>query len=143
MLRNTRQLYGRKLQASDGEVGQVKDFYFDDSSWAVRYLVADTGSWLSGRQVLLPPHAFEYGRFGTTEDDSSPIRVNLTRKQIENSPSIASDLPVSRQYEMEYHRYYGWPEYWQDSGTWGMVGSPILMPPPPALSGALPGQAST
>jgi hypothetical protein len=58
MLRSIKQLYGDKLGASDGEIGHVKDFYFDDQSWVVRYLVADTGNWLSGRQVLISPHAF-------------------------------------------------------------------------------------
>ena len=58
MLQSIKQLYGEKLGASDGEIGQVKDFYFDDQNWVVRYVVADTGNWLTGRQVLLSPHAF-------------------------------------------------------------------------------------
>ena len=58
MLQSIKQLYGDKLGASDGEIGHVNDFYFDDQNWAVRYVVADTGSWLPGRQVLLSPHAF-------------------------------------------------------------------------------------
>jgi hypothetical protein len=58
MLRSLRQLYGKKLRASDGDIGHVKDFYFNDQQWAIRYVVADTGSWLSGRLVLIPPHAF-------------------------------------------------------------------------------------
>ena len=82
MLRSIKQFLGDKLGASDGEIGQVKDFYFDDQNWAVRYLVADTGSWLAGRQVLISPHAFPEGFRGKV------LRVNLTRKQIEDSPSI-------------------------------------------------------
>jgi hypothetical protein len=121
MLRSIRQLYGSKLGASDGAIGQVKDFYFDDQNWVVRYLVADTGAWLPGRQVLIAPHAFngldEAGRI---------LRVNLTRKQIEESPSFESHKPVSRQYEEEYYRYYGWPYYWQGNALWGMSGFPIL-----------------
>ena len=58
MLRSIKQLCGSKLAASDGEIGQVKDFYFDDQNWVVRYVVADTGSWLPGRKVLISPHAF-------------------------------------------------------------------------------------
>jgi hypothetical protein len=58
MLQSIKQLYGNKLGASDGDIGHVKDFYFDDQNWAVRYVVADTGSWLPGRQVLISPHAF-------------------------------------------------------------------------------------
>jgi hypothetical protein len=127
MLRSIKQLYGDKLGASDGEIGQVKDFYFDDQNWAVRYLVADTGSWLPGRQVLISPHAFPEGFRGKI------LRVNLTRKQIEDSPAIESHKPLSRQYEEEYHRYYGWPYYWQGGGVWGMSGFPILELPPKPL----------
>jgi uncharacterized protein YrrD len=121
MLRSVKQLYGDKLGASDGEIGRVKDLYFDDQSWAVRYVVADTGSWLPGRQVLLSPHAF-----GELHEAGKVLRVNLTRKQIEDSPAIESHKPVSRQYEEEYHRYYGWPFYWEGTGLWGLSGFPIL-----------------
>jgi len=121
MLQSIKQLYGDKLGASDGEIGHVKDFYFDDQNWAIRYLVADTGTWLSGRQVLISPYSL--GRLPATE---KVLRVNLTREQIENSPSIDSHKPLSRQYEEEYHRYFGWPYYWQGDALWGMSGFPIL-----------------
>jgi hypothetical protein len=130
MLRSIKQLYGDKLGASDGEIGRVKDFYFDDQNWAVRYLVADTGSWLPGRQVLISPHAF-----GGLHQAGKVLRVNLTRKQIEHSPSIESHKPVSRQYEEEYYQYYGWPYYWQGAGLWGMSGFPILELPAKPLPG--------
>src|SRR5471032_2208548 len=108
MLHSIQQRYGEKLRASDGEIGHVKDFYFDDKNWAVRYLVADTGSWLTGRQVLLSPHAvtglYQPGKL---------LLLKYTKKQIEDSPSIESHKPVSRQYEADYYQYYGWPNYWQ------------------------------
>jgi hypothetical protein len=121
MLRSINQLYGDKLGAWDGEIGHVKDFYFDDRSWAVRYVVADTGSWLPGRQVLLSPHAL-----GDLDNAGKILRARLTRKQIEDSPSIEAHKPVSRQYEEEYYRHYGWPSYWQGDALWGMSGFPIL-----------------
>ena len=58
MSRSIKQLYGLKLHASDGEIGHVKDFYFDDQKWVVRYVVVDTGPWLLDRLVLIAPHAF-------------------------------------------------------------------------------------
>ena len=67
MFQNIKLLYGKKLGASDGDIGHVKDFYFDDKTWLVRYLVADTGSWLPGREVLLPPHAFKTHPFGRSD----------------------------------------------------------------------------
>jgi sporulation protein YlmC with PRC-barrel domain len=134
MLRSLKQMYGDKLGASDGDIGQVKDFYFDDQNWGIRYLVADTGVWLPGRQVLISPHSL-----GRLDQAGKTLRVNLTRKQIENSPSIESHKPVSRQYEEEYYRYYGWPFYWQGDGLWGMSGFPILeLPAKPLLSERVP-----
>ncbi len=124
MLQNLKDLYGDKLAASDGDIGRVKDFYFDDKTWVIRYLVADTGSWLSGRQVLLSPHAF-----GRRDRDGKILSVNLTRKQIENSPSIESHKPVSRQYEIDYYRYYGWPAYWYGGSMWGFGAFPVILPP--------------
>ena len=133
MLQSIKQLYGDKLGASDGDIGHLKDFYFDDQNWAIRYVVADTGSWLPGRLVLISPHAF-----GSLDQTGQARRVNLTRKQIEDSPSIELHKPVSRQYEEEYYRYYGWPYYWQGGGLWGMSGFPILELP----SKTLPSEAA-
>jgi len=130
MLRSIKQLYGNKLGASDGDIGHVKDFYFDDQNWAIRYLVADTGNWLPKRQVLISPYSL-----GRLDQAEKVLRVNLTRAQIENSPSIDLHQPVSRQYEEEYYRYYGWPYYWQGDGLWGMSGFPILELPPNPLPG--------
>ena len=138
MLQSIKELYGEKLGALDGEIGQVKDFYFDDQSWVVRYVVAETGTWLTSRLVLLSPLAI-----GSLYQDGRAMLVNLTRKQIESSPAIDKHQPVSRQYEEEYHRYYGWPYYWEGDGLWGgMRGFPVLETPlkfsagePPAAAG--------
>jgi hypothetical protein len=121
MLRSIKQLQGNKLDATDGEIGSVKDFYFDDQSWAVRYVVAETGTWLTSRQVLLSPQAFSGVRqFAKT------LLVDLTRQEIEDSPPIEWHKPVSRQFEEEYHRYYGWPGYWEGDG---MRNFPVLERP--------------
>jgi hypothetical protein len=136
MLQSIKQLYGDKLGAMDGEVGHVKDFYFDDHNWTVRYVVADTGSWLTGRLVLISPHSL--GRLAHTD---KILRVGLTRKQIEDSPSIEAHKPVSRQFEEEYHCYYGWPYYWQGDALWGASGVPMMALPAqtlPSSSGARP-----
>jgi len=131
MLQSLKQLFGNKLAATDGELGHVKDFYFDDQSWTVRYVVADTGNWLPGRQVLISPHAFP-----ELQHDGKHLRVNLTRKQVEDSPAIETHKPVSRQYEEDYHRYYGWPYYWEGDGLWGGARSfPILEVPPNFVAG--------
>ena len=121
----------------------VKDFYFDDQNWAVRYLVADTGSWLPGRQVLISPHAF-----GSLHQAGKALLVNLTRKQIENCPPIESHKPLSRRYEEDFYRYYGLPFYWQGGDMWGANPFPILELPqthppgkPAAANGHSPAKA--
>jgi hypothetical protein len=127
MLQNIENFYGRKLAAMDGEIGHVKDFYFDDAAWAIRYVVVDTGHWLTGRLVLLAPHAFV-----KLDEDGPALQVNLLKKQIQDSPSIASHETVSRQFEEQYYRSYGWPIYWQGGQMWGMSGFPLALAPQPA-----------
>ena len=102
------------LNSYDGEIGKVEQFYFDDRHWTIRYLVANTGSWLTGRQVLLSPYALV-----EVSSADEHISVNLTKKQIEESPSLISDKPVSRQFEQEYYGYYEWPMYWAGPYMWG------------------------
>lgn len=118
MLQYLKKIYGAKLHASDGDIGKISDFYFDDQSFAIRYLVADTGSWLSERQVLLAPNSF-----GRLDLEEAGLTVQLTRQQIEGSPGIALHRPVSRQYEEDYHSYYGWPYYWTADVVFGFGGS--------------------
>jgi uncharacterized protein YrrD len=114
MLNKAKTLKGYKLDSLDGEIGKVKEFYFDDKHWTIRYLVADTGNWLTGRQVLISPYAM----VGVNQDTQS-IAIDLTKRQIENSPSLNSDKPVSRQFEDAYYGYYGWPTYWDGPDLWG------------------------
>ena len=116
-------LYGSGLNATDGEIGHIKDFYFDDQAWFVRYVVVDTGTWLTGRRVLLAPNAFtNLEQVGAFHD------VNLTRQQIADSPPLATHKPVSRQFQEEYYRYYGWPDYGNGNGLSGLLPLPISEP---------------
>ncbi len=114
MLNKAKTLKGYKLDSLDGELGKVKEFYFDDQHWAIRYLVADTGNWLTGRQVLISPYAMV-----AVNKDKQSIAIDLTKKQIEDSPSLNSDMPVSRQFEEAYYEHYGWPMYWGGTHLWG------------------------
>ncbi len=122
MLHRVKKLTGFTIGATDGEIGTVKDIYFDDATWKVRYLVVETGNWLFGRKILLSPVAVQ-----SIGWDSKTIRVNLTTDQVKHSPDIDTDKPVSVQQEAELHKHYLWP---QDGGgfgfmTTGMVGGVI------------------
>ena len=114
MLNKAKILKGYKLHCLDGEIGEVKEFYFDDQHWTIRYLVADTGNWLTGRQVLISPYAMV-----VVNKEEQYITIDLTKKQIEDSPSLSSDKPVSRQFEEAYYGYYEWPMYWGGPYMWG------------------------
>ena len=85
----------------------MHDVYFDDSNWIVRYYVVDTGNWLPGRKVLIPPHLIR-----KTTPDHAGLPVDLTREQIRNSPDVDTDRPISRQAELVLYRHYGWTPYW-------------------------------
>ena len=124
MLRSAVQTFGYRLQATDGDFGKVRDLLFDERLWTVRYLVADTGTWLPGRKVLIAPAAL-----GQPDWKASRFPVSLTTEQIERSPAVDEDQPVSREHETALHRHYGWSLYWA-AGPAAMAEAP---PAPAAL----------
>lgn len=105
---------GYRLDSLDGEIGKVKDSYYDDRYWTIRYPVAETGNWLSERQVLISPFAL----VGVNKEEKN-FALDLVKKQIEKSPSLDSDKPVSRQFEQAYYGHYGYPKYWGGPFSWG------------------------
>jgi hypothetical protein len=119
MLTNASFLKGLTVHATDGELGTVDQFYFDDESWAIRYLTVETGGWLGGRSVLISPISVLH-----TDWPAKQLDVALTKKQVENSPGIDTHLPVSRQHEAEYNLYYGYPYYWGGAYLWGPARHP-------------------
>jgi hypothetical protein len=126
MLTGVSHLKGFAIHASDGEIGHLEEFYFDDETWAIRYLIVNTGNWLSGRLVLISP-AF----LRQTDWDTRLLYLALTREKIKHSPDIDTHKPVSRQHEAEYLDYYGSSYYWGGFYPWGAEPppSPLLHPP--------------
>ena len=108
---------GYAIQASDGSIGTVADFLFDDDSWLVRWLVVDTGTWLSGRKVLLPPFVL-----GHADPAKRMFPVKLTMSQVKGSPGVSTEKPVSRQMEFTVYDYYGWRPYWGNGFYMGGFG---------------------
>ena len=124
MERNINSLKGYEIEATDGSIGKLEEFYFDDETWTIRYLIVKTGSWLSGREVLISPAALMNKNWA-----HELIPVNLTKSQIQNSPDIDTDLPVSRQQEIELYGHYQWESYW-GSGFYGGGSTGVSMPFP-------------
>jgi len=121
MLNSVNRIKGSKIVATDGEIGHVKEAFFDDQAWTIRYLVIDTGNWLSGRNVLISPYSVQQPL-----PADKHIEVSLTREQVQNSPDIDTHQPVSRRYERQYSSYYAYPEYWVGDGLWPMGPLPLL-----------------
>lgn len=121
MKHSVRSLIDFTIGATDGEIGDVKEFYFDDETWTIRYLIVDTGNWLSGRVVLISTLALL-----APDWKNKLFPVDLSKEQIKNSPEINTKLPVSRQEEIRLNQYYPWTSYWEVDG-WGSV--PLLSIP--------------
>ena len=124
MLRSTKDLENYAIGATDGKIGHVKDFYFDDKTWVIRYLVVETGAWLSSRKVLISPIAI-----GEPNWAEKTLPVALTMERVKGSPDIDTEKPVSRQHEMDHAGYYGYPYYWGGAGLWGGGPYPNMMLP--------------
>lgn len=122
MKHNVENIVGWELGALDGEIGKIKELYFEDQSWTIRYLIVETGSWLLGRKVLISPEAVV-----RVDIKNEIIEVKLTKEQIENSPDVNSDKPVSRQHEDELYQYYGIGNYWMGSLWSGGMGTSGMM----------------
>ncbi len=120
MQRNIKNLIGYSIGATDGEVGKVEEFYFDDKNWGIRYLVVKTGNWLFGRSVLLSPIALQ-----KPDWERSEFPVALTKDQVSNSPDIDMQKPVARQHEIALYEHYAWQPYWNSGfyagGLWGVM----------------------
>ncbi len=123
MLHSIKKLEHCRILATDAEVGSVSDTYFDDARWVVRYLIVETSNRLREHPVLISPYAVK-----SVDWVTRAITTDLSRRQIEDSPNIDTDRPVSRQHESEYHRYYGYPEYWPYTTNWAWGAMPVVRP---------------
>lgn len=136
MLHRVKSLNGYSLQATDGDLGKVKDVFFDDEKWTIRYLVVETGGWLNSRQVLISPYSIA----GIDQVNES-ITVRLTQEQVRNSPDIDTRKPVSRQMEGDFSRYYGLGNYWIGPELWGTGAYPVVGAPGHAEGAPIPNRA--
>lgn len=133
MLQAVYELFNYDIAAEDGDIGSIIDVYFDDRFWSVRYLVIDTGGWLSGRQVLIAADALR-----APDRERTRLPVALSRQAIKDSPPVETDLPVSRQREAELYDHYGWVYYWAAAPGAAAAAVPVPVaadtPEPPAAA---------
>jgi hypothetical protein len=122
MFKSASHMKNLAIHALDGEIGGIADFYFDDEQWTIRYLVVNTGSWLSRKDVLISPVFMK-----DADWDTRQLHLSLTKAQLEKSPSIDTQQPVSRQQEAEYAETFGTSHYWGGPYLWGI--GPYPLPP--------------
>ena len=116
----TSQLKTYNIDAVDGEMGKIKDLYFDDQKWAIRYAVVDTRKWLPGRRVLLSPTSFV-----NLNNESDYLEVEYDKEAVRNSPEIPDEDAISKDIEDSIAGYYGWNRYWTGNMLWGPQDRPL------------------
>lgn len=122
MILSVKDIFDYNLLAEDGEAGKVKDALFDESEWIIRYLVVETGGWLSGRNVLIPPSVL-----GAPDTARKEFPVSLTRDQIGNSPQLESGASLTRSHEEDLYRHYGWEPYWVPEDAMGPLPGTVMV----------------
>jgi uncharacterized protein YrrD len=118
MLRSLEDLFEASVNATDGEIGVVTNFLFDEQTWMIRYIVVKVGNWFSRHDVVIAVTAIDVPDWA-----NKTFRAHLTREQVRNSPDIDSSKPVSRQQETAMREYYGW------SARWHHLEFPVALPP--------------
>jgi hypothetical protein len=104
MMMSVEQLQGYTIRGTDGEIGKLHDVYFDDASWKVLFLLADTRPWIVGRLVLISPAAL-----GDPDTENRVFPMSLTKAEVENGPSVEEHKPVSRQHAADVSKYWDRP----------------------------------
>lgn len=107
MKRSIKELLGYSVKARDGEKGKVKNILFDEESWTIRYLEVDLGSLFHEKRVLISTQHFK-----TPDAENQHFPIDLSTSEIERSPDLESDLPVSLEYEKRLREHYELQPYW-------------------------------
>jgi len=107
MKRSVKHVIGYKIGATDGDVGTVKNFLFEDSTWTIRYLVVNTHNWWPGKRILVPPQWIKRLSWG-----ESKVYVDLDRESIKSAPRYESSSLITREFEQGLYGHYGRPGYW-------------------------------
>lgn len=106
MLKSLKECLGYSILATDGEIGEVVDFLVDDEL-KLRYLVIDTGRWLTGKKVALST-----AWISSVSPQKQTVVMNIDRKRIEEGPEYSGEHVLDRDYETRLHAHYRYPPYW-------------------------------
>jgi|ERR1035441_492990 hypothetical protein len=90
-------LYG----LNDEKLGKIDDVIFDHSTGVIRYVVVDTGGWLTTKEFLVPADGLRASAKHT--DD---FEVSLTKSQIESFPPYDESVLDSERKWADYEGRY-------------------------------------
>jgi hypothetical protein len=121
MLHLAKKVIGAPVRGTDGNIGTLADYFFEEDRWTIRYLLIDAAEGFKGKRVLVSPMAVR------TAWGVSGIELSLTRDEVWNSPQVTDDEALSATGEADVLAYYGYPEYWGATGVWGSYDNPTLL----------------
>jgi len=122
MERNISSLVGYRVVTTDGEIGKVDEFYFDDQTWTIRYAIVKMEEGLRGRKVLVAA-----GVLAKNDGEPGVFFVPYTKGQVLGSPFIDIAEPVTRQKEDDLYWHYGGNRYWENGESTGGLRSSLYV----------------
>jgi hypothetical protein len=102
-LHSSDEVIGYYIEATDGGIGHIDDFLFDERSWAIRDAVVDTRNWLPGRLVLIAPQSIE-----SVDWSRRRAGVRVSPEVVKTSPPDDRAAQLSVEDEQRLQRHYGW-----------------------------------
>lgn len=121
------QLIGYRIRTWDDQYAALRDLVINTQNWSVPYLSVEAEALAPRRQVLVPSRSL----LGLDEA-LREISVELTGAQLRESPSLDASESVTRDFEEQYERYYGWENQWRSEIDAESVEDPPQPVAPPA-----------
>lgn len=131
MIRSYKKMQGTHIRALDGNMGRLKDVYFDDTMWSVQYFVAEFITWFSGKDVLVPPSA-------VSPFDGASLKVELTKAELRACPNADSALPFALRRQYRERSLFNLGGGNQDLASGGPLAIQPVMESAETISGADP-----
>jgi len=123
-MRKASEFYNKPICAVDDEIGKLTEFYIDERSWQIRYLVVNLGSGFKSKEVLISPVAF-------ASFDGERLKIQLTKDEIHKCPVNSSAKPVYIQQKENAELLYSTT---QSFGGFDSRFETVVFPPSPSIN---------
>jgi hypothetical protein len=99
-LQSTGIVTGYSIEATDGAIGYVEDFLYDERNWALRFVAVDARSWFPGRHLLVAVEWVDHASWNECK-----FRLKLRKEEIREAPEWYPELALAPQDENSIYRY--------------------------------------